>query len=131
MFTISTIGMLRPSFFEDWRTLYIRWQPALLFSVLLFIWFFTAMRLHKIDPTSSLIDQGIWLMVILSLISFLLILALCWWLLQHFWLIMGLPGLSSIFSNFNTLSSWQQLGFSWASFFMLLLAASECLKALC
>lgn len=37
----------------------------------------------------------------------------------------------NIHSQFNTLMLWQQLSFYWASFGLLLLAASICLAAIC
>lgn len=132
MYIMQNEGMLRhpisQKIMPDWL---MKWQPILLFSLLLMVWFTVSSHIHQLDPTATVIDQGMWLMVILSMISFLLIVALCWWLLSHFWVMMGLPTLSSMVSQFNILSLWQQLGLYWASFVMLLLAASACLIALC
>lgn len=105
--------------------------PEILFVFLLSIWFFVPMLLHYIDPTSADIDQSHWFLVLLGLITFLLMLALCHWLLKHFWEKAGLPELKIIISKFNYLSSWQQLNFLLASFFLLLLAAVGCLAAIC
>ncbi|MDO7744093.1 MAG: hypothetical protein MUP99_09975, partial [Pedobacter sp.] len=87
--------------------------------------------LHHIDETAAGVDQSIWLLIILSLYTFQLISALCWWLLQRFWLSAGLPPLKIMVSQFDTLSLWQQLGFYLASFSLLLVAASVCLNAIC
>ncbi|MBB6503017.1 hypothetical protein [Pedobacter cryoconitis] len=108
-----------------------RLKQHLLFIGLLMVWCFAPLWLHKIDETAGNIDQSIWLLVILSLISFMLITGLCWWLLQKFWLAAGLPSFRTMVSQFNTLSLWQQLGFYWASFALLLLVASVCLSAIC
>jgi hypothetical protein len=106
-------------------------KPVYLFILLLLIWCLAPIGLYQLDPTIGNIDQNIWLLVVLGMISFLLLLALCWWLLQLFWKAMQLPTLKSMVSQFNTLELWQQLSFYWASFAMLLLAASGCLCAVC
>ena len=102
-----------------------------LFVSLLLIWCFAPGLILQFDNTAGSIDQSIWLLIILSLISFLLITALCWWLLHRAWSMMGLPSVSTMVSQFNSLTSWQQLGFYWASFVSLLLAALGCLIAIC
>lgn len=103
----------------------------LLFLFLLFLWCFAPPWLRVFDETAGNIDQSIWLLVLLSLISFLLVVGLCWWLLQRVWQLIGLPLFSDMVSQFNTLLLWQQLSFYWASFALLLLAASVCLAAIC
>lgn len=75
------------------------------------------------DPTNGFIDPNIWLLLLLSLIAFLVVTGLCWWLLHLFWMSLGLPVLGNMVSQFKVLSPWQQLGFYWASFGLLLLAA--------
>ena len=109
----------------------IRWQPMLLFLFLLLLWGSSHLWLHRIDETAAGIDQSIWLLIILSLSTFLLLSALCWWLLQRFWLSAGLPPLKIMVLQFDTLSLWQQLGFYLASFSLLLVVASVCLNAIC
>jgi hypothetical protein len=104
---------------------------VVVFFLLLVLWFYGPLLLHRIDGTAGSVDQGIWLLIILSLISFMLITALCWWLLQRFWLMTGLPPLRKLVLRFNTLLLWQQLGFYWLSFVSLLLAAMASLIAIC
>lgn len=108
-----------------------RSEPGMIFAVLLLIWCFAPRFLNLFDERVGSIDQSIWLLILLSMISFLLITALSWWLLQWFWLLMKLPALTFMVSQFNFLPSWQQLGFYWVSFALLLLAASACLIAIC
>jgi len=106
-------------------------KPVLLFLALLLVWFICPILIHQADPQADIAPQSIWMLVILSLIVFLLILALCWWLLQHYWGQLGLPDLQHILSQFKTLSSWQQIIFFWVSFVSLLLAAEVCLLSIC
>jgi hypothetical protein len=106
-------------------------KQHLLFLFLLFVWCFAPPLLRGIDETAGNIDQSIWLLILLSLISFLLVAGLCWWLLQRFWSMSGLPSFTKMVSQFNNLALWQQLSFYWASFALLLLAASVCLSAIC
>jgi len=91
--------------------------------MMLFAWFALPKMMHSGDATAGYIDQSIWLLILLSLISFLLTVGLCWWVLQRFWLNIGLPGLNSMVLNFRDLELWQQLGFYFACFAVLLLAA--------
>ncbi|MBE9599464.1 hypothetical protein [Pedobacter sp. MC2016-24] len=91
--------------------------------MMLFAWFVLPKMMHSGDVTTGYIDQSIWLLILLSLISFLLTVGLCWWVLQRFWLNTGLPGLNSMVLNFRDLELWQQLGFYFACFAVLLLAA--------
>lgn len=107
------------------------WKPLGLFMLLLVLWFLMPAWLTSIDETTGSVDQGIWLLILLSLLCFLLILGLCWWLLQNAWLQLGLPSIQKMVSHFNLLDSWQQLLFYWGSFFSLLLAASIIISAIC
>jgi len=108
-----------------------RLEPSILFCVLLLAWYFGPEGLHYVNETAGSIDQSIWLLILLSIITFLLFSALCWWLLKQLWLSLGLPALDQMVLQFNTLTLWQQLIFYWASFALLLLAASLCLTAIC
>ena len=117
-------GKMIPMFFKQVKLLLV-----LLF--LLVLWFFAPVWLRTIDATAGSVDQGIWLLIILSLIAFMLVTGLCWWLLHRFWLTLGLPPLTQLVSQFNSLALWQQLGFFWLSFLSLLLAAFASLIAIC
>ncbi|MCX2453387.1 hypothetical protein OQX61_19105 [Pedobacter sp. PLR] len=109
-----------------------RWEePAGVFIVLMVLWTFGPIVLRGIDDTTGSIDQSIWLLVLLSIISFLLITGLCWWILNRAWVAIELPPISLMVSQFNTLHLWQQVRLYLASFGLLLLAATGCLIALC
>ena len=82
-------------------------------------------------PLSGSLDQNIWLLIILSMICFLTITGLCWWLLQRFWQSLGLPAFSKLVSQFNSLESWQQLGLYLFCFALLLFTAIGSLVAIC
>jgi hypothetical protein len=103
----------------------------ILFGLLLLLWLKGNLWLQN-DPTAAPIDsQNLYLLIILSMICFLGILGLCWWLFQTFWSSFGLPPFNSLVLHFKTLELWQQLGFAWAYFALLLLAAIGCLMAIC
>ena len=106
-------------------------EPLLLFTFLLLLWAFGPYWLNGVDGSAGNVNQGIWLLVILSMISFLMICALSWWLLQRFWLQLELPAIELMVSQFKKLELWQQLGFIWASFAALLFSAALCLNAIC
>ncbi|WP_074605423.1 hypothetical protein [Pedobacter steynii] len=109
-----------------------RWaEPIAIFLILLLIWILSPVLLRFADETAGSIDQSIWLLIVLSLMSFLLITGLSWWILQRFWLMSGLPSILSMVSQFNTLLLWQQICFFWASFALLLMSSTGVLIALC
>jgi hypothetical protein len=100
-----------------------------LLILLLLIWF-SAPHFFN-NPFIGAIDPNIWLLIVLSMICFLLVTGMCWWMLDLFWLRLELPSLNSLLFNFNLLTPWYQLGFYWASFALLLSAAVGCLIAIC
>jgi hypothetical protein len=102
----------------------------LLFGLLLLLWPLLQHLLMGSDPTVGYIDPNIWLLILLGLICFLLVTGLCWWLLQRFWMRLGLPALGSMVVQFKELTLWQRIGFYWASFGLLLLAAVGVLTAI-
>ena len=105
--------------------------PYLLLSALVLAWIVFPLCLHSNDPTAGYIQQNTWLLVLLSLITFMLVTALCWWLLQQFWTMAGLPQFNKLVIKFNHLTSCQQLSFFFASFALLILAAMSCIDAIC
>ncbi|WP_142531272.1 hypothetical protein [Pedobacter westerhofensis] len=109
----------------------LRIVPPVLLVCLLLIWFIFPVWLHSNDPTAGYIEQNTWLLLVLSLITFLLVTQLCWWLLRQFWTIAGLPDLNKLILKFNHLTSCQQLSFFFASFALLILAAMSCIDAIC
>jgi len=108
-----------------------RLQPILIFLGLLLLWALVRRWLYFLDNTAGYVDPSVSVLVILSLVTFLIVCALTWWMMQYFWLSLELPPIKHMVSQFNTLALWQQLGFYWASFVLVLLAALGCLIAIC
>ena len=104
--------------------------PFLLLGILLLSWPFVQRLVMWSDPTIGFIDPNIWLLLLLGLIAFMMTVGLCWWFMQQFWTSMGLPALGNMVLQYKQLSLWQQLGFYWASFGLLLLAAVGVLIAI-
>ncbi|MDR6784594.1 hypothetical protein ABIE26_003240 [Pedobacter africanus] len=101
-------------------------EPYLVIVILILVWFTAP---NFMEATAGRIDPSIWLLVLLAMISFLLMLALCWWLLKRIWVFMGLPRLDDVVLQFNSLSKWEQLKFVLCLFALLLLAAVGALVA--
>ncbi len=106
-------------------------EGHLIFGSLLLLWLLMPRLISQFDPRAGAVDPSIWLLILLSLLAFLLLAALCWWLLYGFWLRLGLPGMDMMVLQFNSLELWQQLGFYWLSFALLLLGSTLCLMAIC
>jgi hypothetical protein len=105
-------------------------EPYLIGLILVLAWYTAPVLFELPAGNSKEIATSISLMVLLAIISFLLLLGLCWWLLHRFWTVIGLPGLGSIVLEFKSLQLWQQLSFWLASFALLLLAAVGALVAI-
>lgn len=102
-----------------------------LIGLLLLLWALLQYWLRRADPALGYIDPNIWLLLLLSMICFLLITGLCWWLLTQFWLRLDLPDIGSMVVQFKKMEAWKQLGFYWVSLGLLLCAAIGCLNAIC
>jgi len=103
-------------------------EHALLGS-LLALWGVSPQLVQLADSTAGYIDQSIWLLVMLGLISFMMVTGLCWWLLNRFWISMGLPQIGRMVMEFKEMELWVQLGFYLGCFALLLFAAVGCLAA--
>jgi hypothetical protein len=112
-------------------TRFFRFKPQHLLIALVFIWLVFPVWLHSTDPTAGYIEQSTWLLLVMSIITFILVVGLCWWLLRQFWTIAGLPEFNELIIKFNHLTSCQQLSFFFASFALLILAAMSCIGAIC
>jgi hypothetical protein len=127
----TAMGAMISRGLNRWNVLLDYLKPWMVFLLLLSIWFIPSAIIHRIDPTAVAPDQSQWLMIILSLITFLMITALCWWLLERQWRLMGLPPISQLVLHFNLFTLCQQLAFYFFSFALVLLAALGCLIAIC
>jgi hypothetical protein len=102
---------------------------VLLLMILFLVWSVGPRLLQGFDATAGSVDQSIWLLVVLGLISFLIIINLSWWLFKYSWQQVGFPSIHSIVSLYDLLSPWQQLSFLLGSFALVLLAALGSLNA--
>ncbi|MNL31880.1 hypothetical protein D3C87_1536950 [compost metagenome] len=106
-----------------------RIEQYLLLAIGLLLWFTAPKLMRFADQTTGTIDQSIWLLVLLAVISFMLMVGLCWWLLKRAWISLGLPELRVLIMDFKQMELWQQLSFWLASFALLLLAGIGALVA--
>lgn len=105
------------------------WRMVVLFVILVLMWPMVQQQLFRFDATVGYVDPSIMVLVVISLICFLLVLGLCWWLLQRFLLVFGLPGFGSLVLRFNELKVCVQLGFYFGVYALLLLAGVGCFVA--
>jgi hypothetical protein len=111
------------------RLLYL--EAILLFSLLLSFWVLGNRWMQQNYPLGGSLDPNIWLLILLSIICFLSITVLCWFILQRTWLGLGLPEPSLLLSQFKSLALWQQLAFYCFFFALFLCTAIGCLIAIC
>ncbi len=81
------------------------------------------------DSSAGFVDQSIWLLVLLSMISVLMVVGMSWWLLNRFLFNMGMPAVGNLVLQFKQMEIWQQLGFYWLSYALLVWAGVGALSA--
>ena len=114
------------------RSIYEALKIVLLLTILALLWPFAQQMVFNSDETAGYIDPGSMVQLLLmSLITFIVIVVLSGWLLQRFLAAQNLPGMAIMVLQFRKLELWQQLGFYWASFALLLLAAAMSVMAVC
>jgi hypothetical protein len=131
---MKTLGIKLLGYFSRFPGLRLRLLPLealLLFGSLLSLWVLGSRWMQNNMPLSGSIDPNIWLLILLSMICFVALTTFCGLLLQRIWQRLGLPAVTILVSQFNTLAPWQQLGFFYCSFALLLLSAIGCLIAIC
>lgn len=106
-------------------------KMGLLLLALVMSWPFGQRLMLSMDVNAGYIDPGIWLLLLLSIIAFLLMVGLSFWLLQCLWNGLGLPRIAILVLQFKKMELWQQLGLLWACFVSLLFAGVGCLIAIC
>jgi len=109
----------------------VNYPGHLIFGLMLLLWPIGLHLVANADTTVGYLDPNIWLLILLGLISFLLVTALSWYLLQRFWVVLGLPELGIMVLQFKDWESWKQLGFYFMAFVSLLFAGVLCLIAIC
>lgn len=123
---------LRDFFFGEFEKLRPLGPEAwMVFALLLLIFILGQCTLGITDPDVLLPVNLTWLFVLQGMLVFLMVLALCWFLLGRFWAAAGLPDFESMVVQFNKLELWMQLGFYVALFALLVFAAVACLIAIC
>jgi len=114
------------------RAVYETLKIAALLTIMVLLWPFAQQMVFSFDETAGYINPGsMALLVLISLITFIVIVVLSGWLLQRFLAAQNLPGMGVMVLQFKKLELWQQLGFYWASFALLLLAAAMSVMAVC
>jgi hypothetical protein len=100
-----------------------------LMIVLMLLWSIVT-NLFSSPEFSAGINQSVPIMIVISLITFLILLCISYWLLERFWQRVGLPGIGSMVLQYKKMQAWQKLGFYWLSFALLLLTGVMCLAAI-
>jgi hypothetical protein len=104
-------------------------KPLLVLIILILSWPLLQMLLISNDQTTGYVDPSIIILIVLSLMCFIGMVGLCGWLFKKAIKSVGLPIIDNMVSQFNTMAIWQQVGFYYASYALLLLAGVGCLAA--
>lgn len=100
-------------------------------ALLMLVLFYQSFPLwiYQLDATAALPDSGIWSLLLLSVIIYVLLLLISSLLFAMIVKRMQLPPVTQVVSQFKDLELWQQFLLFWLSFALLLLAAVGCLIA--
>lgn len=104
-------------------------ESYLLGIILLLICYTLPKIFAQMDSTIGTVDPSIWMLIVLSLLSFLMVVGMSWWLLHWSWCALGLPKVKIMVLQFRDLELWQQLGFYLSCFALLVLAGVGALVA--
>lgn len=102
---------------------------AILIGFFTLIWRIFPLLLLKVDATAGLVDGAIWQLLLFSILAYLILLAISTAVFSAFIKQAGLPSIQFLVTQFKDLNTWQQLGFYWASFALLVLAGIGTLAA--
>ena len=106
-------------------------KAVLLFVILVLLWPVLQQVVILGDPTMGPVDPNLLVLILISLICFLGLVGLCWWLVRKVLVVYGLPEIGDLVLQFDELVLWEKLRLYLASFALLLLAAVGCLMAIC
>jgi len=122
---MKILKLMAPKEGLSWRGM----EKYLVGVILILSWFTLQRAVQSGDLSIGVLDPSIWLLLLLSLICFITVTGISFWIIKRFAVVMGLPTAGSIILQFNSLEIWQQLSFYWASFALLLLAGVGSLSA--
>lgn len=100
-----------------------------LMGILLVLWVVVTLFFSSPELSAG-INQSIPLMVVLSMITYLILMEISLWLFNRFLMRMGCPPIEEMVLKFKELGEWQQLIFLWACYALVLLAGAICLSAI-
>ncbi|WP_156166743.1 hypothetical protein [Pedobacter sp. BMA] len=82
------------------------------------------------NNTTAVLDAAVWQLLLFSILTFMALLTISWFLLYASWSTLGLPNIHFMVLQFKDLSSWKQLSFYYACFALLFLGAVACVAAI-
>jgi hypothetical protein len=123
---MKILKLITPNEGLSWKGM----EKYLIGLILILSWFTVQRVIQSGDVSVGVIDPSIWMLVLLSLICFVTVTGISFWMLKRFAVVMGLPAVGNLIVQFKTLELWQQLSFYWASFALLLLAGVGSLSAI-
>lgn len=107
-----------------WGVFKLKYVEYVLLIVIAGLVWISAPRIFQLPlGNSEEVATSIGLMLLLALIGFLLAVGLVVWLVQRFCILLGLPAVEELVYDFKSLRLWEQLGFYFGLFAVLLLAA--------
>ncbi|TKC07086.1 hypothetical protein [Pedobacter frigoris] len=91
--------------------------------IVLLVWY-TAPLVFELPQGNSIeIAKSIGLMLVLALVAFVVVIVVCWWLLNRMLVALALPGIGDMVLCFNELSRWEQIKVGFGLFALFVFAA--------
>ncbi|WP_316788781.1 hypothetical protein [Pedobacter frigoris] len=98
-------------------------ERVLQLVIVLLVWYSAPLLFELPQGNSIEIAKSIGLMLVLALAAFVVVIAVCWWLLGRVLVVLELPLIGSIVLRFNELELWEQVKVCFGLFALFVFAA--------
>ncbi|WP_316794552.1 hypothetical protein [Pedobacter frigoris] len=99
----------------------IQWVLQLV--IVLLVWYTAPLVFDLPQGNSFEIAKSIGLMLVLALVAFVVVIAVCWWLLNRMLVALALPGTGDMVLYFYELELWEQVRVCFGLFALFVFAA--------
>ncbi|WP_316794661.1 hypothetical protein [Pedobacter frigoris] len=98
-------------------------ERVLQLVIVLLVWYTAPLLFDLPQGNSFEIAKSIGLMLVLALVAFVMVIAVCWWLLGRVLVVLELPLIGSMVLRFNELELWEQVRVCFGLFALFVFAA--------
>ena len=98
-------------------------ERVLQLVIVLLFWYAAPLVFELPQGNSMEIAKSIGLMLVLAVVAFVVVIAICWWLLNRMLVALALPDIGDMVLCFNELTLWEQVKVCFGLFALFVFAA--------